>query len=328
MISRNSRSAAVALTLAILAGCGGGGSDSAVSASPDAGSPAAGNPVPAGPPASNPPAAQPPASQPPAAETPAPQPPAPEPPAPEPPAPEPSAPEPEPGPPAAEPPPAQPPVAVEDSVAPTLVAQALAMRTSPLREPAILCPVGDNRSVGALPYLEQTGNGRYVLTNRAAYWLTGGPDDQMRCDGATWSPRAGFQSLSIATDVSYSGGGVHVASMLTVNVDDGWTADRELILAGNPYVIDPGQERIRKDQTLHRWSSPNPDEPWFAELQLHSAPGQQKDPGAFRLCWHVRLPAMLRLACHQFRFDGERLNGSGRSIGDDSLYGARSYEGG
>ncbi len=71
------------------------------------------------------------------------------------------------------------------------------------------------------------------------------------------------------------------------------------------------------DRTLAQWDLA----PWFAQLQVQSDP---RSNTVFRLCWHYRLPDVIRLSCGLFdRFSAEH---RGVYIVDDSQgLGARTW---
>ncbi|MGE0799922.1 MAG: hypothetical protein AB7O55_16510 [Lautropia sp.] len=174
-----------------------------------------------------------------------------------------------------------------------------------------------------LPFLYQTGNGAYTLLSGVRYDLSQFPEARDWCAGVGYNPYAWFQRLELTTDVSYYDGGAHVAATISALVDD----QRRVNVVAAPFVIDRDR-RYPKNATVHEWRAANPDEPWFVQLQIHSDERAETDPARFKLCWHVRMPDMLRLMCHWFQEDPARgsLILNGQNIGDDSAYGKRDYK--
>jgi hypothetical protein len=85
--------------------------------------------------------------------------------------------------------------------------------------------------------------------------------------------------------------------------------------------MDPNAD-ILLNRTVHEWRSPIASEPWFVQLQL-----QEHSARDLRICWHMRLPSVIRLACHTFNRTGGWATGG--YVEDDPFgYGPGVWSGG
>ena len=284
---------ATALIALLLSGCGGGGSDTAVSANPPAApappspAPATPQPAPAPPPRVDGPAPvqiPPPAGKPPvAAPVPAPEP-APT-PSPEPPAPQPA------------PPPVPPAPAPAPGISGAVLYKAL-RTTAPDYNPTGTPWVGESTTVPESYFTV------YILAGSSRTWPT------PTYISSAW-PFSTSQLPEMGLFSTWLDG---IGPTLRTTYGD-------MLERPEAFLINQGAQ-YPLDTTLATWAAQNPADPWYAKFMLQT---DSRSNTVFRVCWDARLPQVIRLWCTKH----DRLTGDFRGIYvvDDSLgLGAHTWE--
>lgn len=279
-----------AVVAALLAGCGGGGGDdTAVSANPPAGPPAAEAPTPSPGPAPAPTVDIPiPGPKP----SPSPSPVTEIPPAPEP------APDPAPSP----PPPA----------GPTISAATLSTALGYL----LTGPVAPN-SMATLTSPPRTTSYAWQTFHRSpqdpgTYRFGSGSTGSYGLADPASAPQSRSQLRSTTIDIrDIPGGSRWLGATMT--------ADNVLLYKEGGFSISGD---IELNRTIAQWDAVESGAPWFAQLQVQTDANSNT---VFSLCWHVKLPNVIRLSCAKF----DRLTAAFRGVRivDDSYgLGAWTWE--
>ncbi|MBA3479000.1 MAG: hypothetical protein H0T52_11480 [Lautropia sp.] len=78
------------------------------------------------------------------------------------------------------------------------------------------------------------------------------------------------------------------------------SSDQVVLFRPEPFGID-ASATYALDNTIAEWRPQSAADPWFAQLQIQT---DSRSDTVYRLCWHARLPGVIRLWCYK----ADRLN--------------------
>ncbi len=173
-----------------------------------------------------------------------------------------------------------------------------------------------------------------VISRAMASWVD--PSDMPTAFGtgadgsrAFWQQRWNWTPVDPGQYVSVSGGdsltqlwvnaAMPLVSDLQRQISTTLQAGTVLLYRGTPVPIGPGHN-YPLDATIAEWP-PAAQDPWFMQLMLQT---EHRSNTVFRLCWHARVPNVIRLSCGLF----DRLTGEYRGmvlVDDSNGLGAKTW---
>ena len=147
---------------------------------------------------------------------------------------------------------------------------------------------------------------RYVMAFSQS--IRGGTYGFFTAQYASGSPFFGLPTAGFSLIASPFNSSLYLAGTITANTSSSTGGQQTVTVLSGADLNVEGDRDYALDAQVHRWV----EGPWFAELLLQST----ADPDVGRVCWQLRLPAVLRLECLRMRrSDGAVL---GAYIVDDS----------